>query len=143
MSEHPKSPSPPEPEENAKDSHYDSCFKTCGKCKLLQIHLPTYDEDHISCSCFDRAMCCISGFENYAKKVLANYYNPDEGENFKNLFPKMTIQTRLHNLGSLRFDMWENPNFEYKCSEILIKLLTEKQKHKVYYTDLSDSDETE
>ena len=125
------SPTPPAPKENAKDSYYDTFFTRCGKCHLVQIHDHFYQEEHVSCSCFDGAMCCIHGFTNYAKKVLAGLDNPGEAEHAQNLFPRMTIQTRIHNLGCIRTDHFGDPYFSKKCSLILLELLTERHK-KIY-----------
>ena len=124
-----RSPTPPEPDENAKDSFYDSFFTRCGKCHLVQIHDRYYQEEHVSCSCFDGAMCCIDGFTNYAKKALAGMHTPGETEQGLNLFPKMTIHTRLHNLGCINLDHFGDPLFARKCSLILLDLLAERHQN--------------
>ena len=130
------SPTPPKPEENAKDSYYDSFFTRCGKCHLTQIHDQFYQENHVSCSCFDGAMCCTNGFTNYAKKVLGGLDISGEIEQGRNLFPKMTIQTRLHNLGCINLDHYADPIFAKKCFDILLDLMAERfQKIVINETD--------
>ena len=121
------SPTPPAPDENANDSYYDSLFTRCGKCHLIQVHDPFYPENHVSCSCFDGAMCCTNGFTNYAKKVLASLDMSEEDAQSCNLFPKMTIQTKLHNLGCINIDHFADPFFARKCSDILLDLMAKRR----------------
>ena len=125
----PVSPSPPQVDGTAHDGFFDSFKSLCAKCFRFQIHEPFYDEPHQSCSCFNGAMCCSVGFEGYLKRlVISNPVGFDglvDQNDLPNLKPKITIFTKMLNLGKINISHLEDTEFSAECEAILLKVQKE------------------
>merc|ERR1711963_898877 len=63
-----------------------------GNCRRLQLHASTYQEQHLSCVCYDKAVCCALGYKEHLRSLPSNIrvlHLP---------LPTMTLLTRLQHL---------------------------------------------
>jgi len=63
-----------------------------GNCRRLQLHASTYQEQHLSCVCYDKAVCCALGYKEHLRSLPSNIrvlHLP---------LPTMTLHTRLQHL---------------------------------------------
>lgn len=126
----PKSPIPPEIDDSAPDSFFDSLHSICRSCFRFQIHGPEFNEPHQTCTCHNAAVCCADGFYGYLKNLISN-----ENEDQKKggpiipgdlLLPKMSIMTRLLNIGVINCGKLEDLRLAEECANILSKFLHER-----------------
>ena len=129
----PRSPIPPEIDETAPDAFFDSLHSICRKCFRFQIHGPEFDDPHQTCICHEAAVCCSDGFYGYLKNLI---YNEDGGQKKccpvlpgDLVLPRMSIMTRLLNIGEKNCGKLEDLKLAEDCATVLSKVLRERSEN--------------
>ena len=84
-----------------------------GNCRRIQLHAGHFQEQHFSCVCYDKAVCCAWGYREHLRSL------PSVVRVLDLQLPTMTLYTRLQHLVCLTVKIIQI-TIMYCCSCLLL-----------------------